>query len=599
MMGKVQMPAPERRTFVASHADMLPSILASVRPPGPRRGAGNTRPLEPARRRSPGRAVATAFVIGAAVATPGASAETAEPAAAVPLSPGLGPLAGATAEAGPRTTPMPQLRLGGLGYPYNLAALPVEIPEGWRITPSIGIELLGTDNLFLTRTGRQADFVTSITPSLLLSADTARLRATIGYAPTGRIYADHSDQNRVDQIGNGQLLAVLVPERLFLNARGSASAQSAVGGLAPGSAQPIGRNNQVQLYSFQISPYVIHRFGSTATTQIGYSFQYSEQSGNPDSLRDQRLPFFANQDYVANRGYAVLRTGEDFGRLALQTTVDGTSFSGSGVYAGAYRFISAVEVRYAVLPSVAVLFKGGYENLRYSGLTPRHISDAVWSVGTRLTPGPESIIILRYGHHEGFDSFSLDASLALGVRTQLFASYREWLNTTIGTVQDLLSTTTLDALGNPMDSQTGAPVLYANTFFPVQSGLFRNKGGSVSLRQTWPRDTITLSLHYLDQIPISAAPGTQVFPQTSIIGSLSWAHELTQQTTAVGTVQYGHTSSSALPESDLVSVTGAVLHRFTDRLIGNLQISWVQRTSDLAANEYSQVIILAGLRQSF
>ena len=176
---------------------------------------------------------------------------------------------------------------------------------------------------------------------------------------------------------------------------------------------------------------------------------------------------------------------------------------------------------------------------------------------------------------------------------------QERLSTRIGTTQDLLSTTTLDALGNPVDSQTGAPVLYANTFFPVQSGLFRTKRGSVVIRQTWPRDSISLSVQYQDQTPVSVVPGTQSFPQTSTIGSLSWGHELTPRTTAIATVQYGRTTSSATPASDLFSITGGLIHRFTERLTGSFQVSWARRSSDLAANDYSQAIILAGLRQSF
>ena len=421
----------------------------------------------------------------------------------------------------------------------------------------------------------------------------------LAYAPTAHIYASNSDQSRLDQIGNGQVLAVLVPGALFLDARGSALVQSATGGVAPGSNQPVARGNQVQLYNFQISPYLLHRFGSAATAQIGYVLQYSEQEGSTQSLPGQRTPFFTGQNFLANRGYATVRSGEDLGRLALQGTVDGTAYTGTGVYDGAHRFLSTLEARYAVLPTIAVLAEGGYEDLRFAGLSPFQVSGPVWSVGARLTPGPDTLVIARYGRRDGFNAFSLDASVAIGGRTQLFANYQERLSTRIGTTQDLLSTTTLDALGNPVDSQTGAPVLYANTFFPVQSGLFRTKRGSVVIRQTWPRDSISLSVQYQDQTPVSVVPGTQSFPQTSTIGSLSWGHELTPRTTAIATVQYGRTTSSATPASDLFSITGGLIHRFTERLTGSFQVSWARRSSDLAANDYSQAIILAGLRQSF
>ena len=177
----------------------------------------------------------------------------------------------------------------------------------------------------------------------------------------------------------------------------------------------------------------------------------------------------------------MVRSGEDFGRLALQARVDGTKYVGNGIYDDSHRFITALETRYAILRSVALLGEIGYENQEYSGTSPFSISDAIWSVGLRLTPGPDSIVVIKYGRQNGFNSFYLNAGTALGGRTNLFATYRETLATTLTQAQDLLATTTVDALGNPVDSQSGAPVVLINPFLGLSDALYRIRVGTVSL----------------------------------------------------------------------------------------------------------------------
>jgi uncharacterized protein (PEP-CTERM system associated) len=511
-----------------------------------------------------------------------------------PASPG--PASGAAAGA-------PPVRLGAFGAPFaapGTAAAPDDPGRAWTIVPSIALDVGWTDNVFQTRDNTRSDVFTNITPGILVDGASSRVRATINYAPTATFYGTYNDQNRFSQQGNGQILAELVPDALFLDIRGSASLGTTTGGVVPGSVLQSNRRDQVQSYLVQVSPYYIHRFGSTATARLGYAFTYSLQEGNAQFLQPgAAVPSFQNQDYTANRGYLVVRSGEDFGRLALQGRIDGTSFAGTGVYDGAHVFVTALEARYAITPAIAVLLEGGYENIEYAGTNPQRISDAIWTVGARLTPTPESFLLLRYGHRGGFDSPSLDAGIQLGGFTRLTASYAERLGTSATNAQNLLDTTTLDALGNPVDAASGAPVLYANAFSPVQSGLFRTKTGSVALTQSWPRDSITLSAFYQQQDPVSAARGTQIVESTSYFGGIAWTRELTPVTALNLGLQVGRTENGNQPSTDVVSASGALSHRINDRLTGVFRVIYSNRSSSAPANEYAQAIVLAGLRQSF
>ncbi|WP_198372648.1 TIGR03016 family PEP-CTERM system-associated outer membrane protein, partial [Roseomonas rosulenta] len=524
----------------------------------------------------------------------------------IPFGGAQEPAPGRTAPAdaaGEGAATAPPVRLGPFGAPFAApgeATAPDDPGRAWNIVPSIAINVGATNNVFQTRDNARSDVFTNITPGILIDGATERVRATINYAPVATGYATYTSQNSFAQLGSGQILAELVPDALFLDIRGSASLSTTSGGVVPDNVLQSNRNNQVQTYLFQVSPYYVHRFGSTATAQLGYTFAYSQQEGTTQFLQPgATLPSFQNQDYISNRGYLVVRSGEDFGPLALQGRIDGTAFSGTGVYDGAHVFVTALEARYAITPTIAVLLEGGYENIEYGGTNPARISDAIWTVGVRLTPTPDSFIIARYGHRGGFDSPSLDAGIQLGGFTRLTASYVERLATSATNAQSLLDTTTLDALGNPVDAASGAPVLYANSFSPVQSGLFRTKTGSVALTQAWPRDSVTISAFYQQQDPVSAARGTQIVETTGYYGGIAWTHELTPATALNLGVQVGRTETANQPSTDVVFASAALSHRINERLTGVLRVLYSTRSSSLATNEYSQAIVLAGLRQTF
>ena len=533
--------------------------------------------------------------------TTGEAPATAADATLAAVGPRGAPIGGGSlADPSEPYAPGSAVRLGAFGAPFGGPSPPAE-PTGraWNVVPGIAAMVGATNNVYQTHDNARSDAFFLITPSILVEGASARIRATLNYAPTAQLYATYTDQNTVTQFGNGQILAELLPGALYLDIRGSASLGTTGGGFVPGTAQTARRSDQVQYYNLEIAPYFVHQFGSAATAQVGYVFQYSSQQGTSGFQPSATEPFFSDQDYTANRGYAVLRTGEDFGRLALQGRVDGTQFSGSGVYDDAHVFFATVEARYAITPGIAVLLEGGYENISYGGTEAARIDDAVWNVGLRLTPTRESFLVLRYGHRAGFDSPSVEAGIQLGAFTRLTASYSERLATNAMLTQDLLSTTTLDALGNPVDSQSGAPVLYANSFFPASNGLYRNRLGSVGLTFSWPRDSVTLSAYYLKQEPVSAAQGTQITESTGYYGGIAWTHEITTSTAITMQVQLGKTDYLDSPSSNVLLVGAAVSHQLTERLRATVQAFYNSRTSSEQANEYSQATVMAGLSWAF
>ncbi len=503
--------------------------------------------------------------------------------------------------AGVRTS---AIRIDQLGFPYAASAPADDMARGWRLTPSLAASALATNNLNNTATNRRSDIVIGVTPGMLLEVDTTRVKGVVNVAPTGQIYGSDSGQNRIDWQYNGQLVFSVVPESLFIDVRGSGAVQAASGGIAQGPGTVLENGNQIQTSAFQVSPYYVQRFASAATLQVGYAFQQVAQDigGNGSGgLTPTGQPFFTSQNFTANEFYAVARSGPDLGRLALEGRAISTSYEGTGVLDGAYRRSASLETRYAITREVAALLEGGYQELFYAGVPGFEYNGPLWSVGVQLTPSPDSRVTVRYGRRDGVDSLSLDAVLALGGRTTFYASYAERLTTAAQNAVDLLSTTTLDALGNPVDSVTGAPVVqpFANSFNGVQSGLMRVRGGTASIIQAWPRDTIALSFSIQEMTPVSSAPGTITTAQNNAYANLSWAHELTPTVTAIAGIQAGTFDSPAQGSGTLVAASATLTQQLTPTLAGLVQLQASVSTNDTGQGRVNQNTVLVGLRQTF
>lgn len=511
----------------------------------------------------------------------------------------------------PPTADTGRVRLDSPDFPYGAVAPPPgESGRGWAVTPSLGVQFLYTDNLDQSRRDKRDDFVTSIIPGLLLSVDTDRIRGLINYAPSIQFHTAEGERNRVDQRFNGQALITVVPDQVFLDLRGSGATQAASGGYAGQGNAVVGRNNRVQTNSVQISPYFVHRFGGLGTVQVGYAFQAVQQdlggsgfgggsSGGaftPDGRR-----YFADQDFTAHEFYAVGRTGENFGRLAFETRLASTSYDGTGVLDGAYKRIASVQARYAITHSILALVEGGYEAQRYGGVPGIDISEPVWAFGGRVNFSPESWITAKYGRRDGFNSATVDAVVGLGVRTQLFANYSERLTTGAQRAVDLLSTTTLDEYGNPVDAATGAPTAqpFSDSLLGVQSGLFRIRRAALSIGHSWPRDRFTLTVSHEERQPVSIQVGTTAFSQRGTSASLSWSHELTPATTAIANVQYGRFTSPGAGNGDVVSASVTLATQLRPGLSAFAQYAVTSRGDEDASGRALQNVVLIGLRQTF
>jgi uncharacterized protein (PEP-CTERM system associated) len=529
----------------------------------------------------------------------------------LPGDTGVGSLPSARAAAAPRgedgqllapADTGPQIRLGNFGFPITGEQPTLAEPgRAFTITPSIEVQALATDNVFQNANRKSSDVITTVTPGVVISADTARLQGVLNYRPSARFYANNSDENSIDHNFNGSALVTLVPGFAFLDLRGQSSVRSASGGRAPESGLVTEEDDRLQTTSFQISPYIVHRFGDTATMQIGYAYMNVDQSGNSLVRGPNGQIFNVGQSYEAHQGYAVVRTGPAFGRLALEGRLEATEYIGEGVLDGAYRRIGTVEARYAILRGLYVLGEIGYEQQKYGGTPGIDIDEPVWSVGARVDVTDRGTITVRYGRRNGFNSASLDAGVQIGVRTRLSARYSEGLSNSALEAGDLLTTTTLDEFGNPVDLATGLPAArpFAGSFLGSENSLNRVKTASATLSLAWPRDRFAATVTREERTPVSVAVGGSNFAQSGTSGSLTWARNLSERTDAVAFVQYGRTSSDVFGDGTVLSMGLTFVQQLREGLTGQLQFGRNTRDNAGVGGSATQNFVLIGLRQTF
>lgn len=559
----------------------------------------------------------------------------------------------------------PDVRLGNLGA-NSIAAGSVPLAaatRAWTVTPSLGVSEEyssgGTGGGGQGGGNGRGEFITTVSPSVAISGDTVRLHGELAYAPQIELYAPDGNQNQVGQNFNGRLLATVLPQTLFLDLRGSGAVQSTSTGQGPTATTNLSRDNTTQNYSFSASPYAVHRFGPWGTGEVGGSVARTiqsslKQNGTVQSNFGQtgfnqagfnqngqfQNGFFqngqginsaaTNQNVTSYSGHLAFVTGEAFSRYSGTALAQATSYDGSGVLFGAYRDTATLDSGYGITRTITALATVGYERIHYAGTAPVHISDAVWSAGVRLEPNAASSITVRYGHHDGLDSASLDASFQPTARIHVYARYSTGLTTQAEQLQNALATSDLDTQGNPVDHLTGAPLVPVGNFFGTDNNLSKTTVASLTGVLQLDRDSFTASVNSQTQTLISgssaaglaasaAAGGTNGGNSSGVYGSLSWSHELRPDLQSTLFVQYGTSSTSQSgvpgapaqgnnPDQRSLSASASLSYALSRTLSGQFQYSYNQTsggsqfgagTRASANGSSTQNIVLLSLLKSF
>lgn len=287
-------------------------------------------------------------------------------------------------------------RAGGIIAALAFMSAGVHAAE-WKVAPRLDLGESYTDNVTLApSSSAKSDWITQVTPGISIEGSGSRLRLKADYALQNLVYANESSRNSFYHQLNASANATLVENTLFLDARGNIQ-QQATSLLAPISNNNLNPGNVTDVSSYSLSPYLLHKFGSTAVGELRFTHDavntqvggLSDNSANKVDLKLNNGPSFYDL------GWGVSYTQEKVDYALLPDT-------NSKVVTG--------NISYRLFSKFRILASLGREKNNYLYSGGQDPSGIFWSGGVSWTPNALSNLSASTGERYFGKTYSLQFS---------------------------------------------------------------------------------------------------------------------------------------------------------------------------------------------
>jgi uncharacterized protein (PEP-CTERM system associated) len=267
----------------------------------------------------------------------------------------------------------------------------------WRIVPMLDVRQIYTDNVSLQPAERaHGQFLTELAPGVLVKRDSRRLKLD-GlfqlhlYANTNDKYATRRSSNKL----RANARAELVDDMVFVDGSASMFQQS----ISPFSQFVSGNEyadvNRANVKTWQVSPYLINRFGHVARSELRYLHD-SVDAGNSgmSSTTGDTLSFRLNSGSVWEE--------LGWGISASEQKIHDPRRNDSTIRNG------ALNLSYRLTNSFAVTAASVYDDYDYEAIGGANGGNG-WSTGFRWTPSSRTSVDASWGQRYYGPSRSLKA----------------------------------------------------------------------------------------------------------------------------------------------------------------------------------------------
>jgi uncharacterized protein (PEP-CTERM system associated) len=483
--------------------------------------------------------------------------------------------------------------------------LPAEMPPpeaggpltpSWKLTPSLAGYGSYTSNATLAPPGHaKSDFFTTITPSLSVDGNTARLRFNLDYSLQAIAYAHNSNLDDLYNHLDLTSTAALAPELLYVDARATVQQYPNVGPSKVSGSSLAASSNLSTVTTFSLSPYLRHHFGSFADSEVRYTFNQSTSGGA--STGGSTLP-----NSFSNRVTGTLISGSEFKRLLWTLTADGSStiYSGTGSDSesrpNSSTALGLAETEYRLNRRYGLLASLGYERIDDPTLTVEP-DGPIGSVGLHWTPGPRTSVILNLNHRYDDNFVTGSANYQIGPKTRVSASYTEQIFTSQTLFANDLNFLVTDEFGNFVDARTAQLFALGGSAFGLTDQAFKLKRFDANLHGVRGRNTLD-AIGYYETRDVES---TGEF-DTAGGGSLNWGRELSRLATLNLTLRFldaDYDISGATQHQQTVGAGASLVYHMNDTLDGIANLEYTRQFSDVADNEFSEAVISFGLAKRF
>lgn len=311
---------------------------------------------------------------------------------------------------------LPVMVLSGIPLTANSAS--------WKIEPSIEVKETYTDNVDLDANSQQSDFVTQVTPGLLVVGSGSRLDMSLKYAPMYLYYpGDDKDKHDLRQNLQTNIHSELVDETFFVDGSANIAQQFVDRRQAISSSEASRTNNRRTIQSYRFSPYLVKRIGSIATAQLKYEFGHIRQDNDALNL----FPTLTLGNSVSHKGSFLVSSGTDFSRLGWNLLAQYSTEDRRGDQDYKDTTLRA-DGSYQLTNIFSLLGSMGYQNRDAVG-SFANFDGFIWDAGFRLVPGPRTSLSFRYGNQYNGDTYSLNAQYKITAKNAINLSYTDLIQT--------------------------------------------------------------------------------------------------------------------------------------------------------------------------
>jgi uncharacterized protein (PEP-CTERM system associated) len=482
----------------------------------------------------------------------------------------------------------------------------------WKITPSLDLKETYTDNVRLAAPGlEKSEFITQINPGISLTGTGPRLKLNANYVMQNIVYAEESNQNTMNHMLSAIANAELVDNLFFLDGRAAISQQniSLLGPQAADNVNITGNRTEVQTYS--VSPYLRHRFGNYASTEIRYT--HDEVSTGGSGLANSQ----------ADRIQLSLNSGSAFKTLGwgLNYSTAKTSYGNTASTPALDTEVITGNLSYPITPKFRLTATGGYEESNYNSIGQKP-DGSFWSAGFSWAPSTMTSIDGSAGRRYFGDTYSLAAShrtrlttWSLGYSEDITSTRDQFLfPATIDTASFLKPLLDNPAL-TPIQKQNINtfiqlyPTLAESTNF-LTNRLFLQKRLQASVAVTGAKNTLVLSLFRTTRdAQTSQTQDSTLFGSSALAlsdstkqvgGSAFWNWRIGPLTSVNISVGYTRNSSPSLDRTDNdKTIRLSLTRQFQPNLYGSIELRRMQRDSSQSGSDYNENALIATLSMRF
>src|SRR6266550_1323003 len=407
------------------------------------------------------------FLAAGMTRTPATAQEAGTPAAtagdqAAPAPPGADVL--------PLAAGAPAGALGLAAPGFGVVPLQANDPNAPAILiqPVASVSETFTDNINFVHAPRRAGTYTTLSPGVSISADTPRLQAVFTGTLNGIFYVPSSNLNQVTGSLYASGFGTVIPDLFFVDARSAVTQSTTLPGFGFQNLSQLPANQQTQVYSTTISPYLRKSFDGLVDSELRYTFGTTNFGGNttvlgpvtPATPTTLVAPTSLSSS-IFNEGTLIAATGSDFRRSLSRLTIDASNYN-SGSTSQNSQFSAYDDLEYRIRPQVAALARVGYQNQQYPFAPAATFVGATWLIGGRVgTYGPDpAYFALEYGKQQGVYGFSGSARYNITPTMLFTGSLVQGISSPAQYIQGALATSTLDAFGSIVDEFSGLPTAF-------------------------------------------------------------------------------------------------------------------------------------------